>query len=509
MLVSGIISMLVATEMAGNVCESEATQQLFEHPYAFQLFGIVFGYLSIARLNISFARYWEGVTQIKVMHSKWADAVMQILAFDRLDSDDVDISGDPFCAQLVRAFCQLSALATMHLHEEALPEPVMASGMKLARAVTTKLDKAGRAMIRRSSRDSSQSRGSSRGSSRDSDLDRGGSSKPAKTSPPGRRGATCRKHSGLEYGNQRVNVGEAWGGQLLAEPDEATSSEPGKPSPLQMSASTRRLINEPLFNDTEIAFFHRVPDKCHSQIQRIIRMITTRQAAGGIKAPPPIVSRVFQEMSNGILAYNNACKMKEVPVPFALVHFNALLLIFFNITSPLVVSCFTGNIAMSIITSVLVTSGFSSLWLVANELEDPFGHDPNDIPMTLYHEDFKAALRASLTSPWLQTDMWTTSRGQWREWAPPGADGRGPEGIYHGRDPVRTAVPPQIERAGRSDGDGGVAVSIADGKPGGGGPTKSSAVGFAAPNGGGGGPDESSNHARKVQVAPMPSDGGQ
>jgi len=40
-LVSGVISMLVATEIAGDVCESETAQQLFEHPYAFQLFGIV------------------------------------------------------------------------------------------------------------------------------------------------------------------------------------------------------------------------------------------------------------------------------------------------------------------------------------------------------------------------------------------------------------------------------------------------------------------------------------
>ena len=28
-----------------------------------------------------------------------------------------------------------------------------------------------------------------------------------------------------------------------------------------------------------------------------------------------------------MLAYNSACKLKEVPVPFALVHFNALLLL--------------------------------------------------------------------------------------------------------------------------------------------------------------------------------------
>ena len=49
------------------------------------------------------------------------------------------------------------------------------------------------------------------------------------------------------------------------------------------------------------------------------------------------------------------------------------MLIFFNLTSPLVVSCFTGNLVMSIITSILVTAGFSSLWLVAQGAARPPG----------------------------------------------------------------------------------------------------------------------------------------
>eukprot|EP00966_Prymnesium_polylepis_P023734 546579-Prymnesium_polylepis.1 len=32
---------------------------------------------------------------------------------------------------------------------------------------------------------------------------------------------------------------------------------------------------------------------------------------------------------------------------------------------------------MSVIASVVVVAGFCALWLVANELEDPFGFDPN------------------------------------------------------------------------------------------------------------------------------------
>ena len=40
--------------------------------YGMQLLGIVFGYLCVTRINMSYARYWEGVTQVKTMHSKCA-----------------------------------------------------------------------------------------------------------------------------------------------------------------------------------------------------------------------------------------------------------------------------------------------------------------------------------------------------------------------------------------------------------------------------------------------------
>ena len=40
-------------------------------------------------------------------------------------------------------------------------------------------------------------------------------------------------------------------------------------------------------------------------------------------------------------AYNSAVKMKEVPVPFAYVQFNALLLILFAIVTPIAIACFT------------------------------------------------------------------------------------------------------------------------------------------------------------------------
>ena len=39
----------------------------FEDPFSMQMFGVVFGYLSISRLTTTYNRYWEGVTHVNAL----------------------------------------------------------------------------------------------------------------------------------------------------------------------------------------------------------------------------------------------------------------------------------------------------------------------------------------------------------------------------------------------------------------------------------------------------------
>jgi len=341
--VGGVIGGITSAGLLDGPLGMDVAKDLFEHPYSFQLFGIVFGYLCIARLNISYQRYWEGVSQVKIMYSKWADACTQILAFDRLDDIAVDISGEPFCKHIVNLFVQLSALATVRLHAETID---------------------------------------------------------------------FRNEHEMDADYEKLCRGELAGYEDIK------------------------------FEQDEILFLRRSTDRVHCQVGRINRSITSRQYAGGLKAPPPIVSRVFQEISNGMVAYNSACKMKEIPVPFALVHFQTILLLFFVTFSPVVISCFVGgeghfmSVLMSVIASVVVVAGFCALWLVANELEDPFGFDPNDMPMSEFHRCFCAMVTSSLDHPWLERDQWLNPEGPWLQpttlvngetgepKSPPGATGK-------------------------------------------------------------------------------------
>ena len=55
--------------------------------------------------------------------------------------------------------------------------------------------------------------------------------------------------------------------------------------------------------------------------------------------------------------------------------------------------------------SMVVVAGFTAMWLVANELEDPFGADANDIDVLGYHAQFCEALDYQLQRAWLPSDL--------------------------------------------------------------------------------------------------------
>merc|ERR1719181_2074275 len=55
---------------------------VFDHPYVYQIYTFVLGFVLVFRCNLSYARFWEGRTSIQLMGSKWADAVLQAVVFD-------------------------------------------------------------------------------------------------------------------------------------------------------------------------------------------------------------------------------------------------------------------------------------------------------------------------------------------------------------------------------------------------------------------------------------------
>jgi predicted membrane chloride channel (bestrophin family) len=138
------------------------------------------------------------------------------------------------------------------------------------------------------------------------------------------------------------------------------------------------------------------------------------------KVSPPIVSRLFQYTSDGMLGYNQARKVAYVPFPFPhsqLTTFFLIVVIFFlpilmltfvqevivaTILNSMTVGVFFGKICSILMMLIfeqidlpwhsLTIFVYIGLWSVANELEDPFRNVPNDLPLNNFQAQFNEAL---------------------------------------------------------------------------------------------------------------------
>ena len=338
LLVAGIVDLSDGSTTGG-------ASGYLSHPYTFQLVGIVFGYLMVTRINMSYSRYWEGVTMVKNMHSKWSDACGQIIAFDRALSTECNLTSDPFCCHVVRLFSQMSAMATMRLHVVEPGESLRfdaIEGKHPARVHLPHLSKKGK-----------------------------GSKSSASIAPEG--------SEFIRQSTAKLSLDQHSSLRSVTKAAEHHSDD-GK---LKRQRTKAEKINElgDGISQNERALLLAAPCPVFATAQRIQRAIITRLHSGGMRAPPPIISRIFQEVSNGLLFYNNATKMKEVPVPFPYVQLNAFLLnVFSCVLCPIAIASFTPVMWLSVSTTVVTVVSFYAVFLVANELEDPFGTEDNDMP---------------------------------------------------------------------------------------------------------------------------------
>ena len=78
-------------------------------------------------------------------------------------------------------------------------------------------------------------------------------------------------------------------------------------------------------------------------LARLVRLISVRCKEGGLNMPPPIVSRIYQELSNGSIGFHQAQKIARVPFPFPYAQLLAIMRLYFILTVPLAVVCFTND----------------------------------------------------------------------------------------------------------------------------------------------------------------------
>lgn len=160
----------------------------------------------------------------------------------------------------------------------------------------------------------------------------------------------------------------------LAEIEDSNSEEIS-----DISAFSFPLIDPEGVDHASLAVIKDSNCKVELLYQWIQQVIVENVQFGVLDIPPPILSRVFQELGSGMTALSDAIKISSIPLPFPYVQCCDLLLAMHWCLVPLVVTQWTTEPWWAFVFGFIQTFILWSLNYISVEIENPFGSDPNDI----------------------------------------------------------------------------------------------------------------------------------
>lgn len=149
-------------------------------------------------------------------------------------------------------------------------------------------------------------------------------------------------------------------------------------------------------DEKSLAYLEHTHDRCEVLLQWIQRSIVEADEAEVITIPAPILSRAYQELSRGIVNLNNVRKIKEVPFPFPYAQMISCMMGIHWLVTPVLASQTIETWQWASLTTFFVQMALWSLLFIALEIDQPFGDDPNDLPLKEIQQDFNKSLLALL-----------------------------------------------------------------------------------------------------------------
>ncbi|CAI5504031.1 unnamed protein product [Closterium sp. Naga37s-1] len=125
-------------------------------------------------------------------------------------------------------------------------------------------------------------------------------------------------------------------------------------------------------NPTECSILEPSRDRVYLVMCWLHRALVARRMAGGISQDAPIVSRIYQVLSDGMLGYENALKIVNTPFPFPFAQCVALLLHINALVIPLLMADWLADPLLASAITLLSVFSFYLLNEVAREIEEPF-----------------------------------------------------------------------------------------------------------------------------------------
>ena len=313
---TAVVDLYVSCNLWPSLCGAAGESFLFIHPYGYQAILLCTGYGLVLRLNQSYTRYWECRTGIQNAASKWADAVLMAAAFD----DDEGFAGGSAAGphgDFARACVHLCSL----LHAVAL-HSLRGDPQAYRHACA-----AAAARTRR------QGRGGKGGSSqRDDDVDDAACAPPPLPPPTTTpwcfdSAASCARHPIRLIGG--------------VTPDERA----------RLAAS---------------------PQPVHLVAGWLTRLLVRRRRRGGLQHDAPIVSRIYQVISDGNLWYHTSLKVVDTPFPLVYAQFNSMTCLMTLAFFPAIIGDKVASLPLAVALAFCAATTIFGLNEAAKDLEEPF-----------------------------------------------------------------------------------------------------------------------------------------
>lgn len=133
-------------------------------------------------------------------------------------------------------------------------------------------------------------------------------------------------------------------------------------------------------------------DSVHLVMTWVQQLTAERLRSGGVSVPAPIASRIWEDLNTGMVGLKDAGMIHATPFPFPYAQLISVSLIVLVMTCGFVLGSVIDSYFWTIVMTMLSVVGYKALNSVAIELEDPFGEDANDLPLSQYQDLFNTAL---------------------------------------------------------------------------------------------------------------------
>lgn len=154
------------------------------------------------------------------------------------------------------------------------------------------------------------------------------------------------------------------------------------------------IIDASGLSEPHLDYLRTQPDKCEIIMQWIQRLIVDNMDNGVLPIPAPVLSRVFQELSRGIVNIHNVRKITEFQFPFPAAQMIVTLLIIQWCLTPLMAALLMNTPVWAFFVAFFPVFACWGINYIASEIEQPFGTDYNDMPLHF----MQASLNTSITS---------------------------------------------------------------------------------------------------------------